>query len=111
MARFAIGYTKVDLGQYREAHENLRHYSSLVPGNAWAWCHLGIACQALEDFEGAEYAYRQAIEAEQKGSFETDAAELLGGLLEAKARHTTGREALRPRFLDTCEDEDGGGHG
>ncbi len=49
--------------------------------NAWAWCYLGQACERLENWEGAEYAYRQALEATAGGSFDTDAAELLAGLL------------------------------
>lgn len=86
MARFAVGYTLLDLGEHREAHEQLRHYSHLVRTNSWAWVYLGRACEALEDWEGAEYAYRRAIATESAGSFETDAAERLARLLEHRAR-------------------------
>src|SRR5207302_6238617 len=85
MARYAIGYTLLELGRPREAHEQLKHYSALVRRNAWAWCFLGQACERLEDWEGAEYAYRQALEATAGGSFDTDAPELLSALLHRLA--------------------------
>ena len=73
LARYALGYTLLELDRPREAHEQLRRYSALVRRNAWAWCYLGQACERLEDWEGAEYAYRQALEATAGGSFDTDA--------------------------------------
>jgi len=86
LARYAIGYTLLELDRAREAHEQLKHYSALVRGNAWAWCYLGQACEKLEDWEGAEYAYRQALEATAAGSFKTDAPELLADLLPRVAQ-------------------------
>ena len=93
LARYALGYTLLELDRPREAHEQLRRYSALVRRNAWAWCYLGQACERLEDWEGAEYAYRQALEATAGGSFDTDAAELLAGLLArlASQRPVRGR--------------------
>jgi ADP-ribosyl-[dinitrogen reductase] hydrolase len=85
LARYALGYTLLELDRPREAHEQLRRYSALVRRNAWAWCYLGQACERLEDWEGAEYAYRQALEATAGGSFDTDAPELLSALLHRLA--------------------------
>lgn len=76
-ARFGLGYTLIDVGRYREAHEALRHYARIDETNGWAWYWLGIACEALADWEGAEYAYREAVMLEREGSFETDAQALL----------------------------------
>jgi ADP-ribosyl-[dinitrogen reductase] hydrolase len=81
LARFAVGYTLVELGRAEEAHEHLKRYSAYARRNAWAWCWLGQACEALADWEGAEYAYRQALDAAAAGSFDTDAADRLAGLL------------------------------
>ena len=83
LARYALGYTLLALDRPREAHEQLKRYSALVRRNAWAWCYLGQACERLEDWEGAEYAYRQALEATASGSFDTDAAELLADAARA----------------------------
>jgi hypothetical protein len=47
---------------------------------------LGQACEKLEDWEGAEYAYRQACKATAAGSFDTDADERLAVLLHRFAR-------------------------
>jgi tetratricopeptide (TPR) repeat protein len=85
LARYALGYTLLALGRAREAHEQLKRYSSLVRRNAWAWCYLGQACEQLEDWEGAEYAYRQALESTDAGSFDTDADERLAALLHRLA--------------------------
>jgi ADP-ribosyl-[dinitrogen reductase] hydrolase len=86
LARYAVGYTLLALGRPREAHEELKRYSSFVRRNAWAWCYLGQACEKLEDWEGAEYAYRQACQATAAGSFDTDADERLAVLLHRLAR-------------------------
>ncbi|MGO9753824.1 MAG: ADP-ribosylglycohydrolase family protein [Solirubrobacteraceae bacterium] len=85
LARYALGYTLLALGRAREAHEQLKRYSSRVRRNAWAWCYLGQACEQLEDSEGAEYAYRQALESTDAGSFDTDADERLAALLHRLA--------------------------
>jgi Flp pilus assembly protein TadD len=81
LARFALGYTLLALGRPEGAHEQLKRYSALVRANAWAWCYLGQACDQLDDHEGAEYAYREAVAATAAGSFETDAASRLAELL------------------------------
>ncbi len=90
LARYALGYTLLKLGRAREAHEQLRRYSALVRENAWAWCYLGQASEDLDDLEGAEYAYRQALEATAAGSFETDAAPRLAALLARIAQKHRG---------------------
>jgi ADP-ribosyl-[dinitrogen reductase] hydrolase len=90
LARYALGYTLLDLDRPREAHEQLKRYSALVHRNAWAWCYLGQACERLADWEGAEYAYRQALEATAAGSFDTDAADRLAALLARLARPRPG---------------------
>jgi ADP-ribosyl-[dinitrogen reductase] hydrolase len=86
LARYALGYTLLALDRPREAHDQLKRYSALVRHNAWPWCYLGQACEQLEDWEGAEYAYRQAAEATAAGSFDTDAPERLAALLHRLAR-------------------------
>ena len=93
LARYALGYTLLELDRPREAHDQLKRYSALVRRNAWAWCYLGQACERLEDWEGAKYAYRQALEATSGGSFDTDAPELLSALLHRLA-------ARRARLAD-----------
>ena len=80
-ARFGLGYTLVDLGEFREAYDHLRIYTDLTPSNAWAWCWLGKACEGLGEAEEAASAYRRAIKLEQEGGFETDAPDRLASLL------------------------------
>jgi ADP-ribosyl-[dinitrogen reductase] hydrolase len=86
LARFALGYTLLALGRPEEAHEQLKRYSALVRANAWAWCYLGQACDQLDDHEGAEYAYREAVAATAAGSFDTDAASRLAELLARREK-------------------------
>jgi ADP-ribosyl-[dinitrogen reductase] hydrolase len=86
LARYALGYTLLDLDRPREAHDQLKRYSALVRRNAWAWCYLGQACERLADWEGAEYAYGQALQATAAGSFDTDAADRLAALLSRLAQ-------------------------
>ncbi len=87
LARYALGYTLLNHGRALEAKEQLKQYSSIVRSNAWAWCYLGQACEALEDWEEAEYAYRQAITATRAGAHDTDSPERLAELLR---RHRAG---------------------
>ena len=81
-SRFGLGYTLVELGEFRQAYEHLRIYAELTPHNAWAWCWLGRACEGLGEKGEARSAYRRAVELEAQGGFETDAAELLAKLGE-----------------------------
>jgi tetratricopeptide (TPR) repeat protein len=79
-AHFGLGYTLFDLGRYAEAYGHLRRYTELCPKNAWAWCWLGKACEARGDLEEARRAFERAVQLEERGSFETDATELLAQL-------------------------------
>ena len=105
LARYALGYTLLALDRPREAHEQLKRYSALVRRNAWAWCYLGQACERLQDWEGAEYAYRQALEATASGSFDTDAAELLAGLLARLASQQDRSAADASRYGEQMNDD------
>jgi hypothetical protein len=80
-ARYGLGYTHVELEQFREAYDNLRLYTELTPHISWAWCWLGKACEGLGERREAEMAYRKAIKLEDEGSYETDAPELLAELV------------------------------
>jgi tetratricopeptide (TPR) repeat protein len=82
-AHFGLGYTLCELGRHREAYAHLRYYTELVPRNAWAWCWLGRACKGVGDPAEAATAYRQALELENSGSSETEAAVCLRELDEA----------------------------
>ncbi len=77
LAHFAVGYMAVETGSYAEAKEHLRRYTRLDPTNAWAWHWLGYASWALDDWEGAEYAFVTAIELRRLGSFDTHTAAFL----------------------------------
>ena len=50
MAHYGLGPTLHEFGRYREAYRHLRFYVELVPQNAWAWCWLGKACEALGEW-------------------------------------------------------------
>ena len=74
---YGAGYVLLGQGMAREAAEHLGIYTRLTPHNAWAWCWLGKAQAALGEAAAARVSYERAIEAEQAGGFETDAADLL----------------------------------
>ena len=79
-AHFGLGYTLVDQGRAREGYDHLRIYTELTPRNAWSWCWLGRAAEAVGDPEEAAIHYERAVSLEAGGSFETDAPELLAAL-------------------------------
>lgn len=83
MAHYSLGYTLYDLERYREAYRHLRAYTELVPADGWAWCWLGKACEAMGDLEQARSAYGRAIELDDG---ETDAPEILAGLMDGDGR-------------------------
>lgn len=62
MAHYGLGYTLLALERPRDAYGHLRYYTQLAPTNAWAWCWLGQACEALGELTDARAAYRRAIE-------------------------------------------------
>ncbi len=82
MAHYGIGPVLHHLGRHREAYRHLRFYAELVPEDAWAWCWLGRACEALGEEREAREAYERAVALEEAGGFETDAPELLATLAE-----------------------------
>jgi hypothetical protein len=76
MAHYGLGYTLLGAGRARDAYGHLRYYAELAPTNAWAWCWLGQACEALGELTEAREAYRRAVALDE----ETDAEERLVGL-------------------------------
>ena len=79
-AHFGLGYTYWEHGHFAEAYTHLRHYTTLVPRNAWAWCWFGKACGSLGELGEAREAFERALEIEREGGVETDAGELLASL-------------------------------
>jgi tetratricopeptide (TPR) repeat protein len=62
MAHYGLGYTLLALDRAREAYGHLRFYTELSPANAWAWCFLGQACEAIGETAEARAAYEKAAE-------------------------------------------------
>ena len=79
MGHYGLGYTLLELGRAREAYGHMRAYVEATPTNAWAWCWLGRALEALGEFTDARAAYRRAVQLDEE---ETDAPELLATLEE-----------------------------
>jgi hypothetical protein len=77
MAHFALGYTLFELGHHQEAYRHLRHYTEIAPHGSWNWRWYGCAAEAVRELSEARRAYRRAVELEEAGDQETDAAELL----------------------------------
>jgi tetratricopeptide (TPR) repeat protein len=84
-AHFGLGYTLVDDGRPEEAYGHLKAYADIVPRNSWAWVWLGRACEAMGELDEARSCYRRAMDAEEEGSYETDADELLANLCGGEA--------------------------
>jgi len=80
MAHFALGYSLFELGRHAEAYRHLRHYTEIAPMGAWNWCWYGRAAEAIGELTEARAAYRRAIELEEAGGDETDAADRLAAL-------------------------------
>ena len=82
MAHFAVGYTLYDLGRFQEAYRHLRHYTEISPAEAWNWCWLGRAAEAIGEFDEARAAYQRAITLDvvEEDEDKTDADELLAAL-------------------------------
>jgi tetratricopeptide (TPR) repeat protein len=79
-AHYGLGYTLVELGRPHEAFGHLRVYTEITPRNSWAWLWRGRAAQDMGELAEAAACYRRAIEAEEAGSYETDAEERLAQL-------------------------------
>ncbi len=84
-ARFAVGYTLVEAGMARDGYGHLRRYTELAPHNAWAWRWLGLAAEAVGENEEALLAYQRAATCTARGSFDTDALERCGALIQRLA--------------------------
>jgi len=76
MAHYGLGYTLLALGRPRDAYGHLRFYTELSPANAWAWCFLGQACEAMGETAEARAAYERAAALDD----DTDAPERLRAL-------------------------------
>ncbi len=79
-AHFGLGYTLVELGRPREAYGHLVTYTELTPALSWAWFWRGRAAEEMGELEDARTCYGRALDAEEAGSEETDAAEHLAAL-------------------------------
>lgn len=79
-AHYALGYTYFELGDFRASYRHLRGYTELAPWNGWGWCWYGKASTALGELGDARAAFAKAVELEEAGGHETDAAELLEDL-------------------------------
>lgn len=84
LAHYGAGYTLLELGRPREAYRHLRHYTSLVDADAWAWAYRGRAAAELGFVDEAVDCCRRALEREEVYGEETDAAELLRRLVGAE---------------------------
>ena len=82
MAHYGLGYTLYELGCHHEAYRHLRAYTEIAPTNTWAWCWFGKAAEALGETDEAIAAYNRAVELEEGGGDETDAADLLDDLVD-----------------------------
>jgi|SRR5512132_1493933 len=79
-AHFGLGYTLVELGRPHEAFGHLRAHTELAPRLSWAWLWRGRAAQDMGEIAEARRCFVRAIEAEEAGGDETDAAERLARL-------------------------------
>ena len=78
MVHYGLGYTLLELGRSRGAYGHLRTCVDICPTNAWAWCWLGKAHEALGERTDARAAYLRTVELDAA----TDAPELLTALAE-----------------------------
>ena len=76
MAHYGLGCALLAAGRPREAHPHLRRYTELAPANAWAWCSLGRASEAIGERAAARGAYARAMTV----GGDTDAPQLLAEL-------------------------------
>lgn len=79
-AHYGLGYTLVELDRPREAFGHLAMYTEICPRNGWAWAWRGQAAERMGELAEARRCYERALECEQLGSDETDAAARLTGL-------------------------------
>lgn len=81
-AHFGLGYTLVELGRPHEAFGHLAMYTEINPRNAWAWHWRAQAAEAMGEIAEAVRCYERAVDAEEEGSYETDAVERLEAIFE-----------------------------
>jgi tetratricopeptide (TPR) repeat protein len=59
--RLNQGWQLHQQGKFREAEQHYRQVLAIDPGNAAAWCYLGMACHDQERFDDAVFAFQQSI--------------------------------------------------
>lgn len=77
MAHYGLGYSLYRAKRFNEAYRHLRYYTEISPAGSWNWCWYGKAAEAIGESDEARAAYERAIEIENAGGEETDAADLL----------------------------------
>ena len=109
---YGLGYTLVSLERLEDAEQALQRWTEHAPANAWGWCWLGRAREALNDRDAAIDAYRRAVAAHRAGSGATDAPALLQALGvkaneptrpppdEGHTRPSPAETLLRPRTME-----------
>jgi tetratricopeptide (TPR) repeat protein len=101
-AHYGLGYTLLDLGQYRLAYRHLRYYTELLPDQAWGWSYRGKAAEQLGELVEARECYRRAIalDEELERDEQTTAADDLRALLTRHGELEARPEPARPTEPD-----------
>jgi Flp pilus assembly protein TadD len=86
-----VGAERIRAGQHAAARELLDTATRVDPELADGWVNLGVARRRLGDLDGAEAAYRRALEADAEVSA---AYHNLAALLEIRGRPEEGKKLL-----------------
>ncbi len=100
--RDALGFVRVELGQYREARQVLQEQMRRGQESYYTYLNLGRSLQGLGEGQGAEAAYREAIKLGQ--NLDQDGAEAhsrLGLFLCSIGRQKDGSAELRIAYEKT----------